>query len=105
MAHLALWILRTGCSHLFAGALLQLAEPASANGTWRAGDDVLIEFSDQTQGHGQLSAATGPDWLLRLAARQTARGSSIAAQIWLLQAHSTPHTWRALRPPVTFTPP
>ena len=97
----AIWILQTTHSHLYPGALLRYEADVDPT-AWRAGDAVVIAFSDLSTGHGQLSApaaAAPSDWLLDLAARQTAHGSNIQRQCWRLQqAHQPPNTLRVLRP-------
>ena len=77
------WLLRCSHTHLYPGAQLRHDEEEGPM-NWRAGDSVLIMFSDLSTGQGMVQPATD-GWQLDLAARQTARGLAIARQTWCLQ--------------------
>lgn len=78
------WLLSCANTHMYSGVQLRILETEGRLSRWHEGDAVLIEFSDLTLGHGRLwKSALG--WTLQLNARKTARGASIASQVWQMQ--------------------
>jgi len=88
-------LLRAGHTHLYPGATLRAATAL------RAGDEVLIEFSDLGAAAGRVEAVDTGGATLAVQAHRTARGADVAARRWRIEpgagaAEGTP-TWRVRR--------
>ncbi|HTN48658.1 MAG TPA: hypothetical protein VMK32_04430 [Burkholderiaceae bacterium] len=83
MSEPGLWRLAASHTHLYPGARLRcLEEPSDL--TLRAGDGVLVEFSDGQAVRGRIEDVIGPSAKLATAAYRTARGAEIPQKRWFI---------------------